>query len=160
VKKVGRWMRVNSKVFLPWSSPGPKNESVFSQVYRPDSRKRAQMDRFWKKNQTKRLIEQGAMLCSLISAIFSNFRRKKLPFFSKTNAKIHFFAKTSGSSSKKNGENILKITTSVPGDRTRDLLILYLFPYHSFHSGSPWSRFFSLEHLYAGPVGKKSLSLI
>jgi hypothetical protein len=61
------------------------------------------------------------MLLSQFSAIFDNFRLKKLAFFSKNQCYDNFFAKISSSLSKKRqffskffGENILKIITSVP----------------------------------------------
>jgi hypothetical protein len=62
-------------------------------------------------------------LWSQFSAIFDNFRRKKLAFFSETNVLINFFLQNLALFWVKNanffadffGENIQKIMTSVPG---------------------------------------------
>jgi hypothetical protein len=62
-------------------------------------------------------------------AIFANFRRKKLAFFSKTNVIITFLQKlrvvwTNNAKfvAKFFGENFLKIITSVPGDKMGEKL--------------------------------------
>jgi hypothetical protein len=52
---------------------------------------------FWKgeKDLQSILHDQGWMLWSQFSAIFTHFRQKKWRFFSKTNVMITIFAKTS-----------------------------------------------------------------
>jgi hypothetical protein len=95
-----------------------KNFFFFVVFIRKKVRKQSKAGKKFKNGGCKQ-GDQGSMLRSKCSAIFANFRRKKLAFFSKTNVMIKFFNNLALFSSKMPffhrffGDNIFKNNNNI-----------------------------------------------